>query len=498
VRLVNNTITNNITTATAATSTGQPAPAGVSTGRNSVQLTGFLSESKRLAAHLPPITIPQDQPDGSVIQVACYATTIGTQQIPGMSPPATPASCDALANVPFSKPLIFNDVLWGNLAGTWNGLRSTVTGICLPQNGVTANVSPCQVQGGSQVASANAPLWDPAPNHWDIGVADSSDTGTRLEPINSLLNSTQGYGSPGNSVVNVDPNHVLPYLPAVQSDPYRLQPRFRPSSLITVNLPPNVLGDYHLHAGSGAVGIGGTQAAAPSGDTVKRPDLDIDGSFRPAIGPDAGADQLTPAPNAQPVAFWLTGGGGKMLSTGLFTAKGPKPGSGPAKPSAARPAVPAAPVGGPAVVTPSNPTRGSAAPPVSPPAGSLVNVVSVGAPNKAGNTAVLQVFGPRQKINGVPQVQPTSNQPAAMPGGVKGGGHFKVGHRGHGGQSLSWLVILLLSMAVLGLGWWNGRRRRREPPPDVPAGPPAPPDPPLGQAIEPDRQLVFAGKGDWS
>jgi hypothetical protein len=186
-----------------------------------------------------------------------------------------------------------------------------------------------------------------------------------------------------------------------------------------------------------------------------------------------------------------------MLSTGLVDVKGPGPtlpkGATGGKVNPAAPTVPTASAGRPGNAG----SQGNPVAPVAPPARSLANVVAVGGPNKAGNTAVIQLFGARPKINGVQQVQPTTHQPAAMPGGVKGGGHFRVG--GHsGGQSLSWLVFLLISMAVLSLGWWNGRRRRREPPPDVPIGPPSPSDPPVTEAVEPERQLVFAGKGDWS
>ena len=53
--------------------------------------------------------------------------------------------------------------------------------------------------------------------------------------------------------------------------------------------------------------------------------------------------------------------------------------------------------------------------PAPPPAGSVANVVQTGGPNKAGNTPVVQIFGPRPPINGVAQVQPTTNVPAAMP-----------------------------------------------------------------------------------
>mgnify|MGYP005838713129 CR=1 FL=1 len=69
VRAYNNTIMKNITTATAVTSNGFPAPAGLSTARN----------SNLLQATLPP---------GSPI---------------------------------FSDPLLFNNVFWDNRAGTWTG-----------------------------------------------------------------------------------------------------------------------------------------------------------------------------------------------------------------------------------------------------------------------------------------------------------------------------------------------------------------------------------------
>jgi hypothetical protein len=70
VRLVNNTVMNNITSATAVTSDGKPAPAGLSTAENSDQLQATL-------------------------------------------PPGSPT---------FSNPKMFNNVFWDNRAGAWNGL----------------------------------------------------------------------------------------------------------------------------------------------------------------------------------------------------------------------------------------------------------------------------------------------------------------------------------------------------------------------------------------
>ena len=74
VRIVNNTIMKNLTTATAVTSDGHPAPAGLSTSLNSAQLQATL---------------------------------------PGGSPT-------------FSDPVLFNNIFWDNRAGTRAG--TTVTG----------------------------------------------------------------------------------------------------------------------------------------------------------------------------------------------------------------------------------------------------------------------------------------------------------------------------------------------------------------------------------
>jgi hypothetical protein len=78
VRIVNNTVMGNLTTATAVTSDGKPAPAGLSTGGNSDQLQATL--------------------------------------------PAGAAT--------FSNPKLFNNIFWNNRAGRWNGLY--ISGIGAP------------------------------------------------------------------------------------------------------------------------------------------------------------------------------------------------------------------------------------------------------------------------------------------------------------------------------------------------------------------------------
>ena len=74
VRFFNNTVMKNLTTATAATSNGQPAPAGLSTALNSDALQA----------------------------------TLGSAPL-------------------FSDPLLFNNIFWDNRAGTWDG--NNLTGI---------------------------------------------------------------------------------------------------------------------------------------------------------------------------------------------------------------------------------------------------------------------------------------------------------------------------------------------------------------------------------
>jgi hypothetical protein len=78
VRIYNNTIMGNLTTATATTSNGLAAPAGLATARNSTLLQATL-----------PLTSPI-----------------------------------------FSNPLLFNNLFWDNRAGTWNG--DGVSGIGMP------------------------------------------------------------------------------------------------------------------------------------------------------------------------------------------------------------------------------------------------------------------------------------------------------------------------------------------------------------------------------
>jgi hypothetical protein len=206
VRLVNNTVIKNITTATALTSNGTPAPAGLSTTMNSDQMQATL---------------------------------------PGTAPL-------------FSEPLLFNNIFWDNRAGSFNG--SLLTGI----------------------GAAN----DPGPiNLWDIGVMGGNG-GERLRPTNSILNSTAGFLPSATNKINTNPLVVDgSYNVTVLVMPWRTMPGMIGSAIVAVELPPNLLGNYHLAAGSPAINAG---AASKSGRSA--PTTDIDGQTRSAPV-DMGADE---------------------------------------------------------------------------------------------------------------------------------------------------------------------------------------------------------------
>jgi len=184
VRFYNNTVMNNKTTATAITSDGLPAPAGLSTGANSTQLQ---------------LTLPAGSPN-------------------------------------YSNPLLFNDIFANNWAGT-RGIN-TVTGI---------------TPGDA--------------NPWDLGVVGG------------------GTLSPTTSIINSDPGVVETLDIPLSFTSWRTNVNFVGAIMVTVDLPPNLLGDYHLQAGSAAIDAGASTKSVPAyqrpPNNLAAPIFDFDNQARP-------------------------------------------------------------------------------------------------------------------------------------------------------------------------------------------------------------------------
>ncbi|HYD39671.1 MAG TPA: SdrD B-like domain-containing protein [Anaeromyxobacter sp.] len=136
VRIVNNTLMKNLTTATAVTSNGSPAPAGLSTGRNSDALQATL-------------------------------------------PPGAPV---------FSDPLLFNNVFWDNRAGTRSG--GTVLGLGIPGDSTAIDLWDMGVMDGSGLLSPTDSILqttrgtvpDPSNILSDPLVAQTYDTSVAFTP----------------------------------------------------------------------------------------------------------------------------------------------------------------------------------------------------------------------------------------------------------------------------------------------------------------------------
>jgi hypothetical protein len=212
VDIVNNTIAKNLTTATATTSNGQPAPAGVSIGLNSSALN----------------TLLQSMYTG---QAPAWMGTGGVWPR-------------------FSDALVQNDNFHDNRAGSW---------------------TPGGVAGIGLAGDASAI------NLWDVGSVDGAVT---LTVKNSLLDNSAGYTPDPTNIVGQDPAFVGSYDTIISTVQQRSYFRFRPSAIVSVDLPANVLGDYRVSLSSPAQ-LKGVNPAA-DGTTVAD---DINGAPRQMEGP---------------------------------------------------------------------------------------------------------------------------------------------------------------------------------------------------------------------
>ncbi|MDX6292180.1 MAG: large repetitive protein [Kribbellaceae bacterium] len=243
VNIVNNTVTKNLTTATAVTSNGDPAPAGLSTAANSDPLQARLRN---------------------------------TALFPG-SP--------TLGSTLFSKPTLLNDVFWDNRAGSFSGGYVYGIGGKLPDG--TANFVNTWDMGAADVPGALL-----TPTHSVL----QDETGSASDSSNSLADP--GFVSPYDVTVNVLAVRSYPAFRQAVIVAQLLPPSLMGDFHLKTGSPASSA--RGLGAASTTVRWGTTSTSWSY--PVNAPTPDIDGQPRPTVTGilfptrryDAGSDQMTP------------------------------------------------------------------------------------------------------------------------------------------------------------------------------------------------------------
>jgi hypothetical protein len=230
VVVANNTIAHNTTTATAITSNGSPAPAGLSTAGNSILLQAELD--KRYGVNIRPL---------------------------------------------FSKPTLFNNLFTDNRAGSW----SAATG--LSGVGLTGDPGPVRLwdiglADGLCSGGNSRRCLTPVRNRLDTSALNAANVTTLA---NNLVGTTVNF---------IDDTYRV----AINALPWRGYPQFVGAVLIAADLPVGQMGNYHLDAGSSAINAGASSTTSVGGvsATVPAPTNDIDDQGRPSGGAyDIGSDE---------------------------------------------------------------------------------------------------------------------------------------------------------------------------------------------------------------
>ena len=237
VNIVGNTIAKNLTTATAVTSDGTPAPAGLSTATNSDPLQARLA-------------------------------TLGT-------------GTTGIAGTTFSKPTLLNDVFWDNRAGNFDG--GVVCGI---------DSAACPGINNWDLGVADDPSATLAPTHSVLQTAQGvTDDGTNK--IGDQFNP--GFVSNYDVDVNILASRTYPAFRQAVIVAQILPPNLMGDYHLSATSSPA----YGAGAASTDVHWGSlNNRGAWTGWTypVSSPTTDIDGQKRPGARSryDAGSDQLTP------------------------------------------------------------------------------------------------------------------------------------------------------------------------------------------------------------
>ena len=252
VDIVNDTIAHNVTTATATTSDGQPAPGGIAVDINSAGLNMLLAS--QFAGQIPS----------------------------WMQLPVWPS---------FSNARIENNILWYNRAGSWAG-ASGVTGIGLPGDATALNFWDVGSNDAAVLLTVSNSLIGSSPTASSQQYLDGGGNSTGTPPASGLCSNVATDPNSCSAAAYNLPNLVNPYATILTIVQQRTYFRFRPAAIISVDLPQNLfdIASYRIASSSPAQNLGFNPVGASA-----VPRNDIENNLRPtAPHPvDAGAYQLT-------------------------------------------------------------------------------------------------------------------------------------------------------------------------------------------------------------
>ncbi len=236
VNVVDTTVARNVTTATAVTSDGTPAPAGLSTATNSDPLRARLTSR--------------------------FAGT-------------------AAATTPYSKPVLLDDVFWDNRAGRYED--ATVKGIGALANGQTYDVNVWDLGSLDPVTLS--------PKGSVIDSVTQTDVPAGGNATTRVVHASE-FRSPWLLPVDVLPSRTYPAFREAAVVAAVLPP---PDQMGDYHLLPVRLSPFYSPPALGQ-GLASTSVAGTGGYPVNAASDDLDGDSRPGFlnHYEAGSDQLTP------------------------------------------------------------------------------------------------------------------------------------------------------------------------------------------------------------
>jgi uncharacterized repeat protein (TIGR01451 family) len=278
VSIINNTVVKNITTATAATSDGLAAPAGLATGLNSSNL-----QTNRGVPNGDPRRLPANAPNFSKPKLLNNLFADNRAGKPGTSGSGATAFTGIVG---IGAPGDSSAIQRWDVGSIDGGLRNANNGNNGPANAGT-------IDAYSTVVNSN-PTGPSVPRAGALSWHQGNEGSGGIPVANQLAPNSDGAApsSDGHTTINF----VRPVDYLVDSLQWRTNPNTQLAQLVAINLPITSLSDYHLTPRTNNVADIAYNSALASSNGITAPAQDIDGDIRPQFGAfDRGADEIRPA-----------------------------------------------------------------------------------------------------------------------------------------------------------------------------------------------------------